>query len=114
MHPVPAAVHNHDVPDADNLRIMALAHPGASEAPHHGVPSFRIRGRIFATLPDSDHAHVMASEPAIRAAAQSHPGCCAEHWWGKRLACVRVTLDAIPDSLLCDLLADARRHKGRR
>ncbi len=29
---------------------MALALPESVEQDHHGMPSFRVRGRIFATL----------------------------------------------------------------
>ncbi len=34
----------------DDLRRCALAQPGAVEADHHGIPSFRVGGRIFATI----------------------------------------------------------------
>lgn len=32
------------------VREMALRLPEAIEADHHGLPSFRVRGKIFATL----------------------------------------------------------------
>jgi hypothetical protein len=38
------------VVDADEARAMALALPGATEQDHHGRPSFRVQGKIFATL----------------------------------------------------------------
>jgi len=40
-------------------------------------------------------------------ATQAHPETCAEAWWGKRLAAVRVRLAAADEPLLLDLLTDA-------
>ncbi len=36
--------------DRDQIRCLALALPEAVEADHHGMPSFRVAGKIFATL----------------------------------------------------------------
>ena len=93
-------------------RAVALALPEATEADHHGRPSFRVAGRIFATLWDSEHMNVMVDEPGIRTAAQAHPHVCEEVWWGKRLAAVRVTLPAVERRLLAELLADAWENKA--
>jgi hypothetical protein len=41
------------------VRRLALVLPEAVEQNHFGRPSFRVRGRIFATLPDSEHLNVM-------------------------------------------------------
>ncbi len=35
----------------DDIRLIALSLPEAQEHPHFDRPSFRVRGRIFATLP---------------------------------------------------------------
>jgi YjbR len=94
-------------------RRLALSLPETIEQDHHGRPSFRIAGRIFATLWDEDHMNVMVDEPGILTAVQSHPEVCAEVWWGKRLAAVRVTLSATDPALLADLLADAHEGKSR-
>jgi hypothetical protein len=91
----------------DDARRLALAMPEAIEQDHHGRPSFRVSGRIFATLWDEDHMNVMVDEPGILTAVQAHPDVCAEVMWGKRLAAVRVTLSAADPALLTDLLADA-------
>jgi hypothetical protein len=97
----------------DEARRLALSLPEAVEQDHHGRPSFRVAGRIFATLWDQDHMNVMLDEPGILTAVQAHPNVCAEVMWGKRLAAVRVTLpDAYP-KLLADLLADAWEGKAR-
>jgi hypothetical protein len=96
----------------DAARAVALALPGAVEADHHGFPSFRVGGRIFATQPDPDHLHVMVDEGAVREAVAEDPVACAEKWWGKRLACVRITLaEAVPEQV-AELLRDAWARKG--
>jgi hypothetical protein len=97
----------------DEARRLALSLPDAVEADHHGRPSFRVSGRIFATLWDGDHMNVMVDEPGILTAVQAHPEVCAEVWWGKRLSAVRLTLSAATPALLADLLADAHERKSR-
>jgi hypothetical protein len=32
------------------IRRLALALPDAAEADHHGIPSFRVKGKIFCTI----------------------------------------------------------------
>ena len=49
-----------------DVRAIALSLPGAVEAPHFDYASFRVGGRIFATLPPDDrhlHAFVRETEP---------------------------------------------------
>jgi hypothetical protein len=97
---------------ASQAAALALALSEAVQADHHGRPSFRVNGKIFATLPDPDHMNVMLDEPGIRTAVQSHPNACAERWWGKRLAAVTVDLERADASLLSELLADAWEGKA--
>jgi len=93
-------------------RRLALALTGAVEQDHHGRPSFRVAGKIFATLPDQNHVNVMLDEAGILTAVQDMPAVCAEVWWGKRLAAVRVQLDRIGAGDLAELLADAWEQKA--
>jgi hypothetical protein len=95
------------VVSVDQARALALALSEAVEQDHHGRPSFRVGGKIFATLWDDAHMNVMVDEDGVRTAAQAEPSACAELWWGKRLAAVRVTLERAEAGLLADLLADA-------
>lgn len=89
------------------VRQLALALEGVVEEPHHGFPSFRLGGRILATLPDPEHLHVMLDEEDVRAAVAEHAAC-EEKWWGKRLAAVRVHLPSADRELVQDLLYEAR------
>jgi hypothetical protein len=98
----------------DEARRLALALPEAVEREHHGRPSFRVAGRIFATLWDERHMNVMVDGPGIRTALAAHPGVCSEVWWGRRLAAVRVELAGADSALLKALLADAWEGKAPR
>jgi hypothetical protein len=95
-------------------RALALALPDAQERDHHGRPSFRVDGRIFATLWDGAHMNVMVDEPGIRTYVARDPQVYSEVWWGKRLAAVRVLLDRVAADELGALLADAWETKAHR
>jgi hypothetical protein len=97
---------------AQQARALALALPGTLAQDHHGRPSFRVGGKIFATLWDEQHMNVMLDEGGILTAVQSDPEACAERWWGKRLAAVSVTLSRIGPDTLAELLADAWEGKA--
>jgi len=47
-------------------RTIALGLPEASEQDHHGIASFRVRGKVFATVPDDTHLRVMVDEVEIQ------------------------------------------------
>lgn len=96
----------------EQARSLALALPEAVEQDHHGRPSFRVGGKIFATLWDAEHMNVMIDSDGIRTAVQAAPSICAEQWWGKRLAAVRVSLPNADAHLLAELLADAWEGKA--
>jgi hypothetical protein len=96
----------------EQARRLALALPEAVEQDHHGRPSFRVAGKIFATLWDESHMNVMLDEPGIRTAVHDRPDACAERWWGKRLAAVAVDLECVDERLAAELLADAWEQKA--
>ena len=97
----------------EEARAFALSLPETSEAPHHRMSSFRVRGKIFATVPvDGEHLHVFVDELETHAAAAENPRAFAELWWGKRLAGVRVNLRAADSELVLDLLEEAWRRKA--
>jgi hypothetical protein len=96
----------------ERARELALALPEAVEQDHHGRPSFRVAGKIFATLWDADHMNVMLDEDGIRTALHERPEACEEVWWGKRLAAVRVNLRRADAELLANLFADAWEGKA--
>ena len=96
----------------ERVRELALALPEAAEQDHHGRPSFRVAGTIFATLWDEEHINVMLDEPGILTAVQAHPEACTPFHWGKRLAAVHVELAATDEALARELLADGWEHRA--
>jgi hypothetical protein len=98
----------------DDACRLALALPEVTEVDHHGRRAFRVARKHLATLWDERHMNVMLDEPGIRTAVADHPEWCAEAWWGKRLAAVRVDLDQAPADALSALLSDAWETKTGR
>ena len=98
----------------DEARSLALSLPEAVEQDHHGRPSFRVGGKIFATLWSEERMNVMLDEGGILTAVERAPEVCEAVWWGKRLAAVGVTLAHAEPGLLRELLEDAWEGKAPR
>jgi hypothetical protein len=98
----------------DAIRALALSLPEVTIEDHHGIPSYRVRGKIFATLPDEGHAHLMLPEETIRESVGEHPGVFEEKWWGKTLTALRVSLGDVEEQVLRELLGRAWRFKAPR
>jgi hypothetical protein len=96
----------------EEARLLALSLPAAGEQDHHGRPSFRVGGKIFATLWDNARMNVMLDEDGILTAVDQAPACCEPVLWGKRLAAVGVNLPRADGSYLRELLADAWEGKA--
>ncbi len=98
----------------ERARAIALGLPEAVEQDHHGRPSFRVGGKIFATLWDDEHMNVMLDEGGILTAVQSAPDAFEAFMWGKRLRAVSVILARATPEALADLLADAWERRAPR
>ena len=97
---------------SDEARSLALSLPEAVEQDHHGRPSFRVGGKIFATLWDERRMNVMVDEGGILTAVEHAPAACEQVWWGKRLAAVGVSLERVDRAFLAELLTDAWEQKA--
>jgi hypothetical protein len=98
----------------DKARAIALSLPEAVEQDHHGRPSFRVGGKIFATLWNDERMNVMLDEGGILTAVHRSPDACEPVHWGKRLAAVGVTLSRVDRDFLRELLEDAWERKAPR
>jgi hypothetical protein len=98
--------------DDVEFRSLALALPEVTEQDHHGFPSWRLRGKILATLPEPGAANLMVAESAIREAVAEFPDWCQERWWGSRLAAVTVRLVDADAGAVRELLVEAWRGKA--
>ena len=95
------------MPTLAAARKFALVLPEATEQDHHDMTSFRVKGKIFATVPDDRHLRIMVDEVEVRAAVAENPDACQELYWGHRLAGVVVDLRRAKSAMVKDLLTDA-------
>jgi hypothetical protein len=90
----------------DSTRAMALALPEAVEMDHHGFPSFRVGGKIFATLRrEPAKLMVKLDTEDQRNLAEGHPGIIAPvpGYWGRK-GSTYVDYAEVDDELLASLL----------
>ncbi len=97
----------------DQVRRLALALPDTTEAPHHEMTSFRVSGKLFATMPpEEDRVHVFVAPDEVAASCAEYPGVVEELWWGKKLSGCRVHLAGATTPLVRELLTEAWRRKA--
>jgi hypothetical protein len=95
------------------VRALALGLPGTTEEPHFDMVSFRVRGKIFATVPaDEQHLHVFVDEAETRACVAENPAAFDELIWGSKPRGVRVILPAAAPDRVAELLEEAWRRKA--
>ena len=99
--------------DLDRVRRFALSLPGATEEPHFEMSSFRVLGKIFATVPPGgDYLHVFVDEGESRAAAAEDPAAYGLLLWGQRLRGLRVWIKAAPDDRVEELIEESWRRRA--
>ncbi|MDJ0842464.1 MAG: MmcQ/YjbR family DNA-binding protein [Acidobacteriota bacterium] len=76
----------------DEVRILVMSLPEVIEEPHHKMISFRVRGKIFATVPPGgEHLHIFVGEEDRERIITIDPAF-EKLWWGSKVAGVRVDL----------------------
>ena len=96
-------------------RRFALSLPATTEEPHFEKSSFRVKGKIFATVPEGGkHLHVYVGDPEELLALLEGSEAFEEIPWGGRRApdWVRVVLAKAERAEVCELLEDAWRSKA--
>jgi len=97
----------------DQARKIALALPEVTEEPHFQSTSFRIRGKIIATVPPgNEFMHIFVQESQREEAITTNPDCVEKLWWGQKVAGIRVILAKANAALLKKLLRDAWINKA--
>ena len=75
------------------VRTHALSLDAVTEEPHHTYSSFRVRGKIFVTIPPEEtHLHVFVGEEDREQALAMYPGFVEKLFWGSKVLGVRVQL----------------------
>jgi hypothetical protein len=90
------------------VREFALSLPEVTEEPHHAFSSFRVRGKIFVTVPPEEtHIHVFVADEALERALEAGPEAVEELHWGKKIVGVRVRLAGAGVRLVKGLVREA-------
>ena len=75
------------------LRTHALSLDAVTEEPHHTYSSFRVRGKIFVTIPPEEtHLHVFVGEEDREQALAIYPDAVEKLFWGSKVLGLRVDL----------------------
>ncbi len=79
------------------VRRHALSLEAVTEAPHHDFSSFRVHGKIFATVPpDGGHLHVFVPDEVRDPALAAHADGMHKLGWGGKALGLRIQLAAAP------------------
>lgn len=77
----------------ETLRRYAMSLSEVEERPHFEYTSFRVRGKIFLTVPpDGAHAHVFVAPTVRQEALAAHPDFAEELMWGGKAVGLRIKL----------------------
>jgi hypothetical protein len=95
------------------VRTAALALPDTTEEPHHHFGSFRVRGKIFVTIPPGDeHIHLFVSEQDRELALAAYPAFTEKLLWGGKVVGVRVALAKASPVAVKAMVRQAYEHKS--
>jgi hypothetical protein len=99
--------------DLAEARRIALSLPEVAEQPHFDMPSFRVRGKIFVTVPpDGTRLHVFVDPLEVEGYVAQDPAAFEPLHWGDRLSGLRVNLAATPAAVLAEIIEEAWRRKA--
>jgi hypothetical protein len=95
------------------VRQYALALPETTEEPHFNYASFRVRGKIFVTVPPGDAlVHVFVAEQHREPALAMYPGFVEKLTWGSKVVGVRIDLARATPSVVNGLVLAAWQSKA--
>lgn len=92
----------------DPVRKHALSLEAVTEEPHHNYSSFRVRGKIFVTIPpDEEFIHVFVGEEDREPALALYPDFIEKLRWGDKVLGLRITLESAKPSVVKSLVGRA-------
>lgn len=99
----------------ETARKFALSLPETTEEPHFEKASFRVKGKIFCTVPNDKTLHIpVESAEEVHALIAEDPKAFEVIIWGKREVSdwVKVHLPHVDRAIVEELLEDAWRRKA--
>lgn len=92
----------------DDARKFALALPDTTEEPHHDYGSFRVRGKIFVTIPPGGELlHIFLPEQQRELALALDPEFLEPVRWGSKVLGVRARLPLARKATVLRLIEQA-------
>jgi hypothetical protein len=95
-----------------DARKIALSLPETTEEPHFDISSFRVRKKIFATVPSNDVVRVFVEEELRDLMVGVDPKAYEKVWWGKKVVGLAITLSAAKKKDVEMLLREAWLRKA--
>lgn len=96
-----------------DVRRFALSLPEVSEEPHFHLTSFRVKGKIFATMPpDGSYLNVFVGDTEREVMTAVDPQVFGALRWGKQIAGLQVRLPAAKGADVKELLRAAWQRKA--
>ena len=90
-----------------------MALPETTEQPHFDLVSWRVRDRIFATIPNEPgRLRIFVEETEVTETVTADPAAYEPVRWGKRVAGVEAILSAADEADVVALLESAWRRKA--
>ena len=95
------------------VRRFALSLPETAEEPHFDYSSFRVRGKIFVTVPPpGEYIHVFVDDTERERGLALAPEWIEKLWWGKKVVGLRVHLPAARSTLVKEFVRNAWTRKA--
>jgi hypothetical protein len=99
----------------DPVRKHAMSLEAVTEEPHHDFSSFRVRGKIFVTIPPAEDAiHVFVEEEDREKALVIYPEFVEKLLWGAKVVGLRVTLASATPAAVRSLVSRAYEARVRK
>ncbi len=95
------------------VRKLAMSLPEVTEEPHHNYGSFRVRGKIFVTVPPGEEfIHIFVPEQVREQSLILHSSFVEKLLWGGKVRGVRVKLAKADAVVVERLVREAWQHKA--
>jgi hypothetical protein len=99
----------------EEVRKVALSLPDTTEEPHHNFGSFRVRGKIFVTIPPGGELlHIFLPEEQRELALAMDPEFLEPVHWGSKVLGVRAKLPLARKATVLNLVRQAYAFKVER
>jgi len=97
----------------EDIRQLALSLPDTTEEPHHNFGSFRVRGKIFVTIPPGGELlHIFLPAEQRELALAMDPEFLEPVHWGSRVLGVRARLPLARKATVLGLVRQAYAFKA--